>query len=138
MFLQAIFIFLLQLLYVPVLTIRTILLVKNQTKAAAGIGLLEAAIYIVALGIFQDLSNIYNISAYIVGFGAGLLLGGELEKKLAFGYVTYNVNLMDKNSGLVKKLREAGFGVTVFQGEGMNSIRYRLEVVAKRSREEEF
>ncbi|MEK5325621.1 DUF2179 domain-containing protein [Aeribacillus sp. FSL M8-0254] len=139
MFLQAIFIFLLQLLYVPVLTIRTILLVKNQTKAAAGIGLLEAAIYIVALGIvFQDLSNIYNISAYIIGFGAGLLLGGELEKKLAFGYVTYNVNLMDKNSELVKKLREAGFGVTVFQGEGMNSIRYRLEVVAQRSREEEF
>ena len=139
MLMQAIFIFLLQLLYVPVLTIRTIFLVNNQTKAAAGIGLLEAAIYIVALGIvFQDLSNVYNIAAYIFGFGAGLLLGGELEKKLAFGYVTYHVNLTDKHSDLVKKLRDAGFGVTVFEGEGMNSKRYRLDVVAKRSREEEF
>ncbi|MDQ0163495.1 DUF2179 domain-containing protein [Aeribacillus alveayuensis] len=139
MLLQAALIFLLQILYVPVLTIRTIFLVKNQTKAAAGVGLLEGAIYIVALGIvFQDLSNWFNIAAYVIGFSVGLLIGGAIEKKMALGYVTYNVNLLDKNSGLVNKLREAGFGVTVFEGEGMSSKRYRLEVVAKRSREEEF
>lgn len=56
--LQALLIFVLQIIYVPVLTIRTILLVKNQTRSAAGVGLLEGAIYIVSLGIvFQDLSN---------------------------------------------------------------------------------
>ncbi|WP_028400687.1 DUF2179 domain-containing protein [Ectobacillus panaciterrae] len=137
--LQALLIFLLQIVYVPVLTIRTILLVKNQTRSAAGVGLLEGAIYIVSLGIvFQDLSNFLNIFAYVIGFSAGLLLGGYIERKLAIGYITYNVSLLERCEELVSALRQAGFGVTVFEGEGINSVRYRLDVVAKRSREAEF
>ncbi|MTH51965.1 DUF2179 domain-containing protein [Bacillus mangrovi] len=139
MLLQPLLIFVLQILYVPILTLRTIFLVKNQTKAAAGVGLLEAAIYIVALGIvFQDLSNIYNIIAYVLGFSAGLFLGGMLERRLAIGYVTYHVNLNERSDELVNLLRNAGFGVTVFTGQGLNSTRYRLDIVAKRSREQEL
>lgn len=139
MFLQALLIFILQLIFVPVLTIRTILLVKNQTKSAAGVGLLEAIIYIISLGIvFQDLSNLYNIIAYVIGFSVGLLLGGALERKLAIGFITYQANILDKNMELVNALRTAGFGVTVFEGEGINTARYRLDIVAKRSRENEL
>jgi len=137
--LQALLIFVLQLIYVPVLTIRTILLVKNQTKSAAGVGLLEGIIYIVSLiFVFQDLSNIYNIIAYVVGFSVGLLLGGVLERKLAIGFITYQANILDKNMNLVNALRTAGFGVTVFEGEGINTARFRLDIVAKRSREKEL
>lgn len=136
---QPLLIFLLQIIYVPILTIRTILLVKNQTKSAAAVGLLEGAIYIVSLGIvFQDLSNIKNIIAYIIGFSAGLLLGGYIENKLAIGYITYHVSLLERCNELVDALRQAGFGVTVFEGEGINSTRYRLDIVAKRSREKEL
>lgn len=139
MLLQALLIFLLQLIYVPVLTIRTILLVKNQTTSAAGVGLLEAIIYIISLGIvFQDLSNFYNIIAYVVGFSVGLLLGGLLEKKLAIGYITYQANIPERNTELVNDLRNAGFGVTSFEGQGINSTRFRLDIVSKRSREEEL
>ncbi|WP_175638977.1 DUF2179 domain-containing protein [Metabacillus schmidteae] len=139
MLLQALLIFILQLIYVPVLTIRTILLVKNQTTSAAGVGLLEAIIYIVSLiFVFQDLSNIYNIVAYVLGFSVGLLLGGALEKKLAIGFITYQANILDKNMDLVNALRTAGFGVTVFEGEGINTARYRLDIVSKRSRESEL
>lgn len=136
---QALLIFVLQLIYVPISTIRTILLVKGQTKSAASIGLVEAVVYIIALGIiFQDLSNLYNIAAYVLGFSVGLFLGGNLEKKLAIGYVTYNVSLLDKCEELVNALRQAGFGVTVFEGEGIESPRYRLDVLSKRSREKEL
>lgn len=136
---QALIIFALQLIYVPVLTLRTILLVKGQTKSAASVGLLEGIIYIVSLGIiFQDLSNLYNIVAYVLGFSVGLYLGGNLEKKLAIGYVTFNVNLLDKSDELIKTLRDSGFGVTVFIGEGINSPRCRLDILAKRSREREL
>ncbi|MBM7603177.1 uncharacterized protein YebE (UPF0316 family) [Metabacillus crassostreae] len=139
MLLQALLIFILQLIYVPVLTIRTILLVKNQTKSAAGVGLFEGIIYIVSLiFVFQDLSNMYNIVSYIVGFSVGLLLGGALERKLAIGYITYQANILEKNMDLVNALRTAGFGVTVFVGEGINTPRYRLDIVAKRSREDEL
>lgn len=137
--LQPMLIFVLQIMYVPILTLRTIFLVKNQTRAAAGVGLLEAAIYIVALGIvFQDLSNIYNIIAYVLGFSVGLYLGGLLERRLAIGYVTHHVNLSERSDELVIALRNAGFGVTVFTGQGLNSMRYRLDIVAKRSREQEL
>ena len=139
MLLEALLIFALQLIYVPVLTIRTILLVKNQTKSAAGVGLLEGIIYIISLAIvFQDLSNLYNIIAYVVGFSIGLLLGGALERKLAIGYITYQANILEKNMELVNALRTAGFGVTVFEGEGITTARYRLDIVAKRSRENEL
>ncbi|WP_231889980.1 MULTISPECIES: DUF2179 domain-containing protein [Bacillaceae] len=139
MLLQPLLIFVLQILYVPILTLRTIFLVKNQTRAAAGVGLMEAAIYIVALGIvFQDLSNIYNIIAYVLGFSVGLYLGGKLENRLAIGYVTHHVNLNERSDELVHALRNAGFGVTVFTGQGLNSMRYRLDIVSKRSREQEL
>lgn len=139
MLLEALLIFILQLIYVPILTIRTILLVKNQTKSAAGVGLLEGIIYIVSLAIvFQDLSNLYNIIAYVVGFSIGLLLGGMLERKLAIGFITYQANILNKNLDLINALRTAGFGVTVFEGEGINTVRYRLDIVAKRSRENEL
>ena len=109
---------------------------KESNKIAAAVGLLEGAIYIVSLGIvFQDLSNWMNIVAYVIGFSAGLLLGGYIENKLAIGYITYQVSLLDRCNELVDELRHSGFGVTVFEGEGINSIRYRLDIVAKRSRE---
>lgn len=137
--LEALLIFLLQIIYVPVLTLRTILLVKNQAKSAAGAGLFEGLIYIVSLGIvFKDLSNWMNIVAYVIGFSVGLLLGGYIENKLALGFITYNVSLMERCDPLVETLREAGFGVTVFVGEGINSSRYRLDILSKRSREKEF
>jgi uncharacterized protein YebE (UPF0316 family) len=139
MLLEALLIFALQLIYVPVLTIRTILLVKNQTKSAAGVGLLEGIIYIISLAIvFRDLSNLYNIIAYVVGFSIGLLLGGALERKLAIGFITYQANILEKNMELVNALRTSGFGVTVFEGEGITTARYRLDIVAKRSRENEL
>ncbi|MEI5906858.1 DUF2179 domain-containing protein [Bacillus spongiae] len=133
-------IFLLQIIYVPILTLRTIFLVKNRTKTAAGMGLLEAIIYIVSLGIvFNDLTNIFNIAAYVIGFSVGLLLGGTIEKKLAIGYVTYQVSLLEKNMELVHVLRTSGFGVTVFEGEGIDSnTRYRLDIISQRSREGEL
>ena len=80
-----------------------------------------------------------NIVAYVIGFSAGLLLGGYIENKLAIGYITYQVSLLDRCNELVDELRHSGFGVTtVFEGEGINSIRYRLNIVAKRSRKKNY
>lgn len=137
---QPLIIFLMQLSLLPIVTLRTILLVKGETRKASVIGVVEAAINVLSLGIvFQDMSNIWNIIAYAIGFGVGLLLGGVLENKLAIGYVTHQINLLDRSEKLVNRLREEGFGVTVYQGEGReDNSRYRLDVLAKRSREKEL
>lgn len=132
-------IFVLQLIYVPVLSLRTVLVVKGEDKKAPFVGFVEGIIYIVSLGIvFSDLTNIYNIAAYVLGYAIGIYLGGKLEKKLAIGYRVVQITLKKPNENLVNILRDNKFGVTTFEGEGRsNEPRYRLEVMTHRIREKE-
>lgn len=82
---EIVLILVLQLVCIPVFTLRTIFLVKNMTA---------------------------------IGFGVGILIGGAIENKLAVGYNNFVVNLMQKNIDLIDYLRNEGFGVTVYEGEG--------------------
>ncbi|MCL7746859.1 DUF2179 domain-containing protein [Halalkalibacter alkaliphilus] len=138
--LQALIIFIAQLLFVPVLTLRTIMMVKGMKEKAAVLGILEGLIYVVALGIvFSDLSNYLNMAAYAIGFGVGVYLGQLIEQKLAIGYVSIEVNIMNKNEKLTRDLRDEGFSVSMSEVEGMNHARrFRLDCTARRDREEEF
>lgn len=140
MIVDAILIFILQLIYVPLLTLRTTLVVKGERKKATMISLLEAVIYIISLGIvFSDLTNIANIVSYVLGYGLGIYIGGLVEEKLAIGYKRVDVSLLKPNAELVQFIRANKFGVTTFIGKGINEeARYRLEVISLRSREKEL
>ena len=138
MFWEAIIIFFAQLLFVPILTLRTIMMVKGLKGKAAGFGILEAVIYVVAIGIvLSDLSNYYNMAAYALGFGVGLYLGALIEEKLAIGYVTIEANITQRNDALVDRLREVGFSVSTSSVDGISSKRYLLFCTARRDREKE-
>jgi uncharacterized protein YebE (UPF0316 family) len=138
--LNALLIIAMQLVIVPLTTLRTIFLVKNEIRNASLLGGVEALIYVISLGIiFSDLSNYLNMFAYAIGYSSGIILGGYIEQKLAIGYRTVNVSLMDKDHELITEFRKEGFGVTVFEGEGRDgNKRYRLDIVVKRSREKEL
>lgn len=138
--LEALLIIVMQFIIVPLTTLRTIFLVKNEIRNASILGGLEALIYVISLGIiFSDLSNYLNMFAYAIGYSGGIILGGFIEKKLAIGYRNVNVSLLDKDLDLIDRLRLDGFGVTVFEGEGRDgNKRYRLDIVVKRSREKEL
>lgn len=134
-----ILILLLQLVYVPILTLRTIFLVKNMTVIAALLGFAEALIYVFGLSlVFSGDQGPLAMLVYALGFGLGILIGGAVENKLAIGYNNFSVNLMNKNTDLIDHLRNEGFGVTVYEGEGRDSIRYRLDILTRRNREEEL
>ena len=137
--LNIILILVLQLVYVPLLTLRTIFLVKNMTLMASILGFLEALIYVFGLSlVFSGDQGPFAMFVYALGFGLGILIGGAVENKLAIGYNNFEVNLMDKNIDLINHLRNEGFGVTVYEGEGRDSKRYRLDILTKRNREEEL
>ncbi|WP_168119962.1 DUF2179 domain-containing protein [Paenibacillus sp. HB172176] len=137
--LSALLVFAVQLLYVPVVIMRTILAVKGMKRSSAAIGMVEGFSYVFALGlVFSDLSNYMNMIAYALGFGVGVYLGGLLEERLAIGYVSIEANIPHKNTELINKLREVGFSVSVSEAEGMNSLRFRLDCTARRDREKEF
>ncbi|MGJ9383335.1 DUF2179 domain-containing protein [Salipaludibacillus sp. CF4.18] len=139
MLLEALLIFLAQLLYVPIFTLRTIMMVKSQKGKASGLGILEGMIYVVAIGIvLSDLSNYYNMGAYALGFGVGLYLGALIEEKLAIGYVSIEANIPRKNQELINRLREVGFSVSTSSVEGIDADRYLLYCTSRRDREKEF
>ncbi|RIW38440.1 DUF2179 domain-containing protein [Bacillus salacetis] len=132
-------IFALQLVYVPILTLRTIFLVKNMSVAASSFGFLEALIYVFGLAlVFSGDQSLASMLVYALGFGVGLYIGSKVENKLAIGYTSIVVNLMEINERLIEILRNEGFGVTVFEGMGRDSKRYQLEILTKRNREDEL
>lgn len=136
---EIILILLIQLVYVPLFTLRTIFLVKNMTVLASLLGFMESLIYVFGLSlVFSGEKGPAAMVVYAVGFGLGILIGGAIENKLAIGYNNIMVNLMEKNTELINHLRNEGFGVTVYEGEGRDSKRFRLDILTKRSREEEL
>lgn len=136
---EILMILLLQLIYVPCFTLRTIFLVKHLIVPASILGFFESLIYVFGLSlVFNGNQTFLGMVVYAIGFGIGILIGTKIEQKLAIGYTTFNVNLPHKNEELIKKLRSEGYGVTVFQGEGMTSVRYKLEILTKRNLEEQL
>ncbi len=136
---QPLIIFLAQLLYVPIFTMRTIMLVKGMKERAAMFGVLEGLVFVGAVGlVLSDLSNFANMGAYALGFGVGLYLGAMIEEKLAIGYVTIEANIPTQNKELINKLREVGFSVSSSTVQGIDTPRFLLYCTARRDREKEF
>ncbi|WP_342472794.1 DUF2179 domain-containing protein [Metasolibacillus sp. FSL H7-0170] len=132
-------IIILQLIYVPLLTLRTIFLVKNITVLASIIGMVEVLIYVFGLSlVFSGTQSVLAMVVYAVGFGLGIFLGTMIERKLAVGYVFAAINTQNKNNELVEFLRNEGFAVTIYKGEGRDSERYKYEILTKRNREHEL
>lgn len=125
-----------QIIYVPLLALRTISMVKKLTLLTALFGFMESAIYVFGLAIvFSGEQSFLQMFVYALGFAIGLIVGIQIENKIAIGYTSILVNIRDLNQELVDKLRESGYGVTIFHGEGRESIRYRLDILTKRSME---
>ena len=108
-------ILLLQLIYVPLLTLRTIFLVKNITFLAALFGILEMLIYVFGLSlVFGGDQSLLAMVVYAVGFGLGIFLGTRIENKLAIGYVYITINTQNKNQELIDTIRAHGFALTTY------------------------
>lgn len=134
-----ILIILLQLTFVPLLTLRTIFMVKKMNLLASCFGFLESFIYVFGLSlVLSGEQTTLAMAIYAFGFGLGLYVGGIVENKMAIGYTSFSVNLNKRNNEMITILREKGFGVTLFEGEGRDSKRIKLEILTKRSREKEL
>ncbi|WZL81295.1 DUF2179 domain-containing protein [Vallitaleaceae bacterium 9-2] len=132
-------IILVQLAYVPMLTLRTISMVKNLKFFTAFFGFLEALIYIFGLSIVLSGEQSYlEMVIYSVGFTLGLIVGIYVEQKLAIGFIDVHVNINHENEAMVETLREKGFGVTVFSGKGRLGARHRLDILTQRKKEKEL
>lgn len=134
-----ILIIILQLIYVPMLALRTICMVKRLKLLTAFFGILESLIYVFGLSlVLTGEQTLVEMLVYALGFGIGLIVGIQIENRIAIGYTTMHVNIKEKNQGFINLLRESGYGVTVFQGEGREGARYQLDILTKRSQQSEL
>ncbi|SEI75883.1 Uncharacterized protein YebE, UPF0316 family [Alkalibacterium gilvum] len=129
-------IFLINVVYVTLSTLRMMLTMKGYQSVAPFIAMIEVAIYVVGLGLVLDnLDNVMNIIAYAVGFGTGIYAGMKIEDKLALGHILVTTIVPENGWDVAEELRGEGFGVTISQAYGREGNRYVLEILTPRSNE---
>lgn len=132
-------IILLQITYVSLMSIRFILTVKGIRYVAALISALEIGLYVIGFKLVLDnLDNPVNLVIYCLSYGAGVLLGVKIEEWLAIGYLIVQVITKEESVELAEYLREKGYGVTRWGGEGRVGRRWVHSVVLPRKRQQQL
>ena len=115
-------------------TMRTLLVSKNKPIYAALIGLVESAIWIVAISqVIKDIDDPVLIGAYAAGFAAGTILGTYIERIVGVGNIVVRVFTTSNSPSVAEPLRDNGHGVTVIDGEGKEGpVKIYLCVIPRR------
>jgi uncharacterized protein YebE (UPF0316 family) len=120
--LGAVLIFSLRLIDQTLGTLRLLYVNKGKPGLAATLGFVESAIWVVAISrVIQDLNDPLLIIGYALGFAMGTIVGSYIESTIAIGDVVVRIfsSKKDQEDLLPNALREAGFGVTIINGKGM-------------------
>jgi uncharacterized protein YebE (UPF0316 family) len=128
-----ILIFVIQIVYVSAFTLRMILTLKGQKYIAALISTLEVTIYVLGLNlVLSYLDHVASLAVYAIGYALGVLVGSWIEEKLALGYITLKVISNKPDEQMAQVIREAGYGVTSWLGQGRDGDRLIMDILAKR------
>ena len=115
-------------------TMRALLVSKNKPIYAALIGLVESAIWIVAISqVVKDIDDPVLIGSYAAGFAAGTILGSYIEGLVGVGNIVVRVFCPASSPSVAETLREEGHGVTIIDGEGKDGpVKIYLCVIPRR------
>ncbi|OFI06957.1 hypothetical protein CLOACE_05430 [Clostridium acetireducens DSM 10703] len=125
-------IFLAKILEVSLMTIRTVLITRGEKIYGAIIGFFEVSIwvYVVSFVLVGLKEDPIKIVIYGLGFSCGIYLGSIIEEKIALGLLTITaITSNEEGEKLAKILRDRQIGVTVIQGEGINSEKRKLLLI---------
>ena len=120
-------VFLARLVDVPLATIRTILMSRGNRVLVSLLAFVESLAWLVVVSAVISVvdSSPWLMVAYAAGFAAGNFAGMTLERALGLGVVSVFV-LSRSGVEVATALREAGYGVTEFIGQGRDG---RVEMV---------
>lgn len=126
-------IFLLRIVDVSMATTRTLLAMRNARLVVPVIGFVEVLIWIFAVGnAIKHLDSPLHVLGYAGGFATGNVVGLWLEEKLAMGLASVQIISRFGGVELAEALREKGFGVTEFLGQGREGKVEVVHTVVKR------
>ncbi len=117
-------------------TLRTISIVRGRTRTAFVLGFFEVSVWIIVLGAVIDQVSAQPILGffYALGFSAGNVVGIKVERKLAWGHAAIRIFSPAHGPQMAAALREKGFAVTTFRGEGRSGPVLEVFLVCKRRR----
>ena len=102
-------------------TLRTLSIVSGRMKTAFVLGFIEISIWLFMIS--KVLNDIFENPLlgvfYSLGFATGNVVGIMLEKRISFGHIVIKVIVPFSEKKLANALRQSGYAVTTFDGEGM-------------------
>lgn len=126
-------IFSLRIFDVSLATLRMLLIIRGRRVIAPFIGFFEVLIWLFAAGsAIQYLSSPLHAIGYAGGFAAGNAVGLWVEEKLAMGLARVQAFSLHSGIELAEALREQGFGVTEFLGQGREGTVELVSTVVRR------
>jgi uncharacterized protein YebE (UPF0316 family) len=113
-------------------TIRTVAVINGRKTTAWVLGFFEVLIWIFAVGkvVGGAQENIYYAVAYALGFAFGNYVGLFIEQRVAMGERV--IQCFTNTAGMAWSLRQQGYRVTVFTGEGRDGPVQMLYMKVKR------
>jgi uncharacterized protein YebE (UPF0316 family) len=129
-------IFFINLVYIMLNTIRTLMTMRGYRNVAPVIAVVEVTVYTLGLSmVMKYLENPIYLLAYALGFGVGIYVGMMIENKMALGYSVVEVYVQNDDHTLANALRERGYGVTIQVGYGRDGDRLILTILTPRANE---
>lgn len=115
-------------------TIRTMVTVLGETKAAFLLGCLEMSLWIFGTSavMLKVGEEPFLGVCYAVGFACGNVVGILAERKLALGNVVVRIISAWHGPRIAEAVRQAGYGITTVAGEGSEGPVTVQFVVCKR------
>ncbi len=124
-----------KIIEITIQSLKTCMMVKGQRLKAAGLGLIECAIWgLVISTIISTLGdNLFLLAFYCVGYATGLFLGSTLEGKIALGTSSLQLIANDENAEkIIEYLKESSRGYTIFEGQGSTDKMNMIFIVLPR------
>ena len=124
-----------KIIEITIQSLKTCMMVKGERLKAAGLGLVECAIWGLAIStIIGSLGdNLFLLAFYCVGYATGLFLGSTLENKIALGTSSLELIANDENTEkIIEYLDQNSRGYTVFDGKGSKEKMNMIMIVLQR------
>jgi len=118
-------------------TVRLIMMVKNKKILTVVIGFFESAIAIaIAITVvsqaIKEGMNLYMVFSYAAGFALGLYIGMLISQLLSRDILSINVISRTHCKQIEETLREKGFGVTSYNGNGKDGDLQMLNIICNK------
>lgn len=134
-FVLGVLIFLAEVAVLTLGTVRTMVTVLGESKAAFYLGCFEMMLWIFGTSavMLKVGEEPFLGVCYAVGFACGNVVGIMAEKKLALGNVVIRIISQCHGKEIAQSVRQAGFGITTVAGEGSEGPVTVQFVVCKRT-----